>query len=145
MGYDLYAVKPKSKKFDYFRANVWYWRPLWNYVVILSKDILTDHDIEEGNYNNDHIINNEISVIIGNRILETFSNNVFVDFKNKFDKEKEELDKENCKVCSNSNNNCNTCNGTGKVDSFYKSYNLDEDLLKEFANFCINSGGFQIS
>ena len=65
MGYDLYAVKPNSEKFGYFRSNIWCWIPLWNYVAILSKDILTDDDIEEGNYNNDHIINNELSVIIG--------------------------------------------------------------------------------
>jgi hypothetical protein len=139
MGYDLYAVKPNSEKFGYFRSNIWYWIPLWNYVAILSKDILTDDDIEEGNYNNDHIINNELSVIIGNRILESFSNNVFKDFKDKFEKEKEGLDKENYKVCSNSNNN------TISTESFYKNYILDKDLLEEFANFCINSGGFQIS
>ena len=145
MGYDLYAIKPKSKKFGYFRSNVWYWRPLWSYVSILSKDILTDEDIEEGNYNNDYIINNEISVTIGNRILESLSNNVFKDYKIKFEKEKETLDKENCKFCSNSNNNCNMCNGTGLVENFYKSYNLDKNLLEQFANFCINSGGFQIS
>ena len=137
MGYDLYAVKPSSEKFGYFRSNIWYWRPLWNYVAILSKDILTNDDIEEGNYNNDHIINSELSVIIGNRILESFSNNVFTDFKDKFEKEKEDLDKEN--VCSNSNNN------TSSSENFYKNYILDKDLLEEFANFCINSGGFQIS
>ena len=137
MGYDLYAVKPSSEKFGYFRSNIWYWRPLWNYVAILSKDILTDDDIEEGNYNNDHIINSELSVTIGNRILESFSNNVFTDFKDKFEKEKEDLDKEN--VCSNSNNN------TSSSENFYKNYILDKDLLEEFANFCINSGGFQIS
>lgn len=137
MGYDLYAVKPSSEKFGYFRSNIWYWRPLWNYVAILSKDILTNDDIEEGNYNNDHIINSELSVTIGNRILESFSNNVFTDFKDKFEKEKEDLDKEN--VCSNSNNN------TSSSENFYKNYILDKDLLEEFANFCINSGGFQIS
>ena len=137
MGYDLYAVKPSSEKFGYFRSNIWYWRPLWNYVAILSKDILTDDDIEEGNYNNDHIINSELSVTIGNRILESFSNNVFTDFKDKFEKEKEDLDKEN--ICTNSNNN------TSYSENFYKNYILDKDLLEEFANFCINSGGFQIS
>ncbi|QOR55575.1 MAG: hypothetical protein UMS36scaffold28_65 [Phage 59_13] len=29
MGMDVYGVKPKSKQGEYFRNNVWSWRPLW--------------------------------------------------------------------------------------------------------------------
>ncbi len=29
----------------YFRNNVWWWRPLWNYVTELCDDILTEEDI----------------------------------------------------------------------------------------------------
>ena len=39
---------------------------------------------------------------------------------------------------------CNSCNGTGKVDDWAKSYPFSEDNVREFANFCANSGGFRI-
>ena len=39
---------------------------------------------------------------------------------------------------------CNKCNGVGKVDDWEKSYPFSEDNVREFANFCANSGGFTI-
>tara|TARA_Y100000310_G_C20529152_1_gene737568 strand:- start:705 stop:905 length:201 start_codon:yes stop_codon:yes gene_type:complete len=39
---------------------------------------------------------------------------------------------------------CNGCNGTGKKDNWAKSYPFDEDNVRRFANFCANSGGFEI-
>ena len=39
---------------------------------------------------------------------------------------------------------CNGCNGTGKRDDWDKSYPFSEDNVREFANFCANSGGFRI-
>ena len=30
----------------YFRNNVWWWRPLWTYVVVICDDILSDKDIK---------------------------------------------------------------------------------------------------
>ena len=39
---------------------------------------------------------------------------------------------------------CNKCDGTGKVDDWEKSYPFSEDNVRQFANFCANSGGFTI-
>ncbi len=56
-------------------------------------------------------------------------------------------------VCSNCNNNnrgntkkkdCAVCNTTGFVDDWNKSYPFNTENVKEFAEFCINSGGFKI-
>jgi len=54
MGFDLYGTNGGNEKIDhdnpvegqYFRANVWYWRPLWDLTCSIGKDILTDRDIE---------------------------------------------------------------------------------------------------
>ena len=35
----------------YFRNNVWWWRPLWNYVCKNCSDILTDEDVGAGSFN----------------------------------------------------------------------------------------------
>ena len=39
---------------------------------------------------------------------------------------------------------CNGCNGTGKKDDWAKSYPFSEENVRQFANFCANSGGFRI-
>ena len=39
---------------------------------------------------------------------------------------------------------CNKCSGNGKVDDGAKSFPFSEDNVREFANFCVNSGGFRI-
>lgn len=33
MGYDIYGTKPRNKKGEYFRNNVWWWRRLWDLCV----------------------------------------------------------------------------------------------------------------
>ena len=40
----------------YFRNNVWFWRPLWNFVTGCCGDILSEKDIEQGYYNDGHKI-----------------------------------------------------------------------------------------
>ena len=83
MGFDVYGLKPEtdvipdqpnwSQKYNeeeakayfawqsntpgaYFRNNVWWWRPLWQFVCTSCDGILTSVDIEEGQMNNGHRI-----------------------------------------------------------------------------------------
>lgn len=39
MGMDVYGKKPKNEKGKYFRNNVWWWHPLWEYVEYAFPDI----------------------------------------------------------------------------------------------------------
>ncbi len=41
MGMDVYGKKPKTQKGEYFRNNVWYWHPLWDYCQYVSPEIAT--------------------------------------------------------------------------------------------------------
>ena len=41
MGFDIFGLDPKEEAGSYFRANCWYWRPLWSYVISVTPD-LTD-------------------------------------------------------------------------------------------------------
>ena len=40
----------------YFRNNVWFWRPLWSFVVQAGDGILSEKDIRGGSYNDGHKI-----------------------------------------------------------------------------------------
>tara|TARA_R110002126_G_scaffold291380_2_gene451898 strand:+ start:24989 stop:25615 length:627 start_codon:yes stop_codon:yes gene_type:complete len=41
---------------QYFRANVWFWRPVWNFVCASCDDFLSDKDIRAGDTNSGDII-----------------------------------------------------------------------------------------
>ena len=48
MGMDVYGVKPKTSKGEYFRNNVWWWHPLWTYCCYtcpeLANKVESGHD-----------------------------------------------------------------------------------------------------
>lgn len=41
----------KDNPGSYFRNNVWWWRPLWNFICITCDDILSQKQMDSGGYN----------------------------------------------------------------------------------------------
>ena len=135
MGFDLHGISPvktTSNAIDpdsfegwkedaeagiYFRNNVWYWRPLWEYVAIVCDDILTLKDYKYGQSNDGDIIEAEKAINIGERLRISLA-------EGHYDKIVEEINE--------------------NVPSIAKDYTFDKENVEEFANFCINSGGFSI-
>ena len=50
MGMDVFGQNPKNKKGEYFRNNVWWWRPLWEYCEFVAPELT---DMVEHGYSND--------------------------------------------------------------------------------------------
>jgi hypothetical protein len=155
MGYDLYglnpynpnnAVKPKAldwevkhtekekkKYFDaldkyeaevvgsYFRNNVWFWRPLWHFVCMNCSDILSEKNMIGGSWNDGHKISKTKATRIGKRLKKLLRDGTAKDY--------EKL------------NNAEFDSDGNKQEVDYPFYT---DNLEEFAEFCINSGGFLI-
>src|SRR5262252_5176839 len=42
MGFDVHGRAPSSEVGTYFRNNVWYWRPLANYISEVAPSLYTD-------------------------------------------------------------------------------------------------------
>ena len=53
----------KANPGEYFRANVWFWRPIWNFVCEVCPDILTEEDFKRGQYNDNHFFSKSFSNI----------------------------------------------------------------------------------
>ena len=53
---DLYVEKhadwEKENPGFYFRSNIWYWRPLWEYVCKVCDEVMTEDDEDAGYTNN---------------------------------------------------------------------------------------------
>ena len=172
MGFDLYGVSPKNKNGEYFRNNVWWWRPLWQYVSVECSDLLTDKDIEAGGYNDNHKIKARQAEKIADRLLGLcergepqavqksyeYKSKPQIKFNEMCDKAAKHLydnivDKQDGKI---------TCPGDmkehdpdnyerwsqlasmGKIQFIQTNYPFDANNVKEFAKFCKDSGGFTI-
>ena len=106
----------------YFRNNVWWWRPLWNFVSSVCESILTEKDIESGSYNDGHGISKTKANRIASRLFKLIRNGDVKAYEYAYRKHLDSLHK----------------------DNWDKSYPFSEDNVREFANFCLNSGGFRI-
>ena len=58
MGMDVYGLEPRKEKGEYFRNNVWWWRPLWDFVThideLYSEEKNANRLISEEMYHSGH-------------------------------------------------------------------------------------------
>ena len=154
--YNDYEKWQEENSGVYFRNNVWWWRPLWHFVVKACGDILTDEDIEQGSYNDGHKISKTKAGKIATKLYAMIDNDQVKAYESMYKKELDSLEQEDCDLCEATGKRqeppktgagdmeCNKCDGTGKVDDWAKSYPFSEENVRQFANFCANSGGFTI-
>jgi hypothetical protein len=133
MGFDLMGLRATSKKGEYFRNNVWYWRPLWEYVCEECKDILTYKDMEKGGWNNGEEITGDQALRIADRLDEAIKTGRTQAWGNvwELNQKQAKLDNEGKKM------------GDKEYD-WREAYPFEVDNVKEFAEFCRESGGFSI-
>lgn len=134
MGFDLTGQKPKTDKGDYFRNNVWWWRRLWQFVVIHCNEILTDKDKEAGDFNNGELIGGTKAKKIAMRLRETLINGEADMFEATVTKMVNDAKKKNKRLKKNS-----------KKFDWNEHYPFSVENLKEFTDFVEQSGGFRIS
>ena len=153
MGFDIYAIEPRKSlshpeaDYSYFRSNVWFWRPLWSYIIYSCPE-LTDEEVEAGNDNSGNKIVDTTAVMIGNRLMENINSRKVDSYKLERDKYLDSLDDVICFGCNGigrrDDNECSSCQGSGLTKSMETYYRFDVELVKEFSYFCLNSGGFEI-
>ena len=106
----------------YFRNNVWFWRPLWNFVTGCCADILTEGDIENGYMNDGHIISKTKSKRIASRLRRFFKDGSVDAYESWYARQISQL----------------------KEDDWNKNYPFSIQNVRDFERFCENSGGFEI-
>ena len=52
----------------YFRNNVWWWRPLWDFVCMQCRDFMPEKQKEGGNWNDGRLIDQETAAKIGTKL-----------------------------------------------------------------------------
>ncbi len=100
MGMDVYGKSPKNETGEYFRRNVWGWRPLWDYCVDNFNDLVGE---VSGHYNDGDGLNNAGSLELARRIREQLKTGEAKDY----------IEKRNSRLASLERPNCELCQGTG--------------------------------
>lgn len=171
MGMDVYGVGATSTKGEYFRNNVWWWRPLWDYCLNEHGDIAGK--VEHGHSNDGDGLDDEDSRALGTRLLADVKSGRCAEYKAQYDKELSELPMSDCDLCDatgirsdevgvelgmptkeldeirksvlgRTHGWCNACDGVGKEPHFATHYPFDVENVREFAEFLMDCGGFQI-
>jgi hypothetical protein len=137
-----------ANKGVYFRNNVWYWRPLWDYVCEVCEDVMSQEDIEAGWSNSGTEISaSTIDRMTDKLMVEIALGNHFK-YEEKYAKDLEESEEEECTVCKGTGerdcNVCNACNGKGMRKNFATNYPFSGGNVEEFVEFLMESGGIQI-
>ena len=134
----------------YFRNNCWWWRPLWNYCYHIADDIISEKLFNSGHSNSGAGLDDKGAKLLGNRLLQQIREGKTIEYQAQYQQYLDDLPDDNCLRCNNNNHGhnkkkeCKNCNKTGKSTNFNKHYPFDIDNVKEFAEFCIQSGGFEI-
>ena len=149
----------------YFRANVWYWRPVWNFVCAACEDFLSDRDLEAGCSNSGDKISKTKAKRIASRlrkldkqgIIQKWEDEMMIPYNearvhNKIVDNELDVFQEKMKSKYHANIVPAEYNEKDreKWDSIYSkrswasSYPPSRDLIMEFATFCEESGGFEI-
>lgn len=150
MGFDLSGVEPKTERGEYFRNNVWWWRPLWNYLFEIN--LINRDQFERGQYNDGYVIKRDQALKIGAKLKHLISQGEVKKYEEEYTKELDDIPDEKCDLCKGTGvrndeivqGECNGCNGKGKKRPWMTSYPFNEENVKEFADFCVESGGFEI-
>jgi len=155
MGMDVFGIKPKSEKGEYFRNNVWFWHPLWTYCCTIDQTL--DQRVPEGHSNSGDGLDATGARQLAFKLQEEINSGRAEQFVNQYEAERKAIPQEDCKYCDENGERewkqengepykktCNACSGTKKVDSWEAHYPMELNNIKEFTEFLMDCGGFQI-
>jgi hypothetical protein len=171
MGMDLYGVAPTAEAGEYFRANVWHWRPLANYIENCHADLA--QRCERWHTNDGDGLDADDAAELGKRLHDDIGSGRAAIYKERYDFFVSHLPREGCECCGGtgvrtdeigvkhgmperaldeavaialgrSHGSCNGCGGEGSRVAWMANYPFDLSFLAELADFLIDCGGFEI-
>lgn len=170
MGMDVYGRAPTSEVGQYFRSNVWYWRPLWNYCMEVAPELCKD---VSGHTNDGDGLDATGAAELADILTREIDSGRTAQRVVAFHEYQSNLERHTCTLCSGtgirtdevgqlhnmptkvlephlqsllgrSTGWCNSCRGEGLVEDHEIAYRFDEDIVRDFADFLHRCGGFSI-
>jgi len=99
MGMDVVGKMPKTPRGEYFRANVWYWRPLWQLTCALGEDIIPEETMDACHYNDGKGLEAGKALKLAQAIYTALENGVVDELVTRFNEAKAEQPRHDCSYC----------------------------------------------
>lgn len=157
----------RSRPGVYFRASIWSWRPLWDYVCAVGHDLIGEETARVCTYNDGGGLDETFSKLLAARVYASFRSG---DVDAYLAEQKRILDgtpDETCTLCDGTGVRadaiglemrmttkanphtgkpgwCNGCDGKGVIRPWQTHYSFTREHLLEFAEFLDHCGGFQV-
>lgn len=172
MGMDVIGNNPKSQTGEYFRNNVWWWRPLWDYCCEVSEEA---RSVKYGHSNDGDGLDAEKAKALAKILINEIGLGNTKKYEQQYRKELSELPLDDCDLCENTGIRktgaldkdveyfinyelrpeqqalygrttgwCNACDGAGHKPNWASNYPFSVENVAEFAEFLLDCGGFAI-
>jgi hypothetical protein len=157
MGMDVIGRAPSTETGEYFRRNVWGWRPLWDYVEDMHVDLADK--VEYAQSNDGDGLDADDAVELSARLYSDIADGTAERYVKERDAVLAALPDKSCEYCKATGTRtdevgvkmgmvekrwCNGCDGKGSVRPFEALYPLEVSDIREFASFLESCGGFSI-
>lgn len=164
MGMDVSGKNPTSETGAYFRNNVWWWRPLWNYCCAVAPKLTCK--VKYGQTNDGDGLNGDDSKKLAAILQAEIDSGRCAQYEQEYKARLATLPKQKCEFCDGSgvrrneadNRNgvrdsqgpngktgaCNGCNGSGERPRLETCYPFSTENVQEFVAFLRDCGGFEI-
>jgi hypothetical protein len=173
MGMDVYGQNPTSETGEYFRNNVWWWRPLWNYCCAVGADVISDEVADMGHLNDGVGLDTEGAMTLANILQAELESGRTTEYECKHREYLASIPRETCEWCAGTgvrtdevgieagmpervldepeailtgrtHGYCNGCRGVGTRESMSAHYPFTTENVRGFVEFLRNCGGFAI-
>lgn len=170
MGMDVVGKKPSTKTGEYFRNNVWWWHPLWEYCHLIAPEICEG---VLGHTNDGDGLPGDGARKLARALRWEIEAGRTKEYAAEHEARRSTLPRHTCEQCGGSGIRrddigrqmsmpereltaeqteklgrsvgwCNGCNGEGLKESWEASYFFSEENVAEFAEFLEHCGGFHI-
>tara|TARA_R100000458_G_C8124202_1_gene141825 strand:+ start:19 stop:540 length:522 start_codon:yes stop_codon:yes gene_type:complete len=126
--WEQYNQQQEDNPGIYFRNNVWWWRPLWDFVCQNCDDILSEEDMERGCFNDHHEITEDKAIKIAAKLQSLLLDDTIDKYEESYEEKRKKLEESD-----------------DKKTAFMANYPFCKENIAKFAQFCEESGGFIIS
>ena len=155
MGMDVKGLKPTTKVGKHFRNSVWWWHPLWNYILYVAPWV--SGKVSLGHVNDGDGLKTQADC---DRLAKALEAEIEVGACGEYGESRQSvldaMPDEPCNICGGTGYRlppptcgpgeqpCNGCDSTGKIRPFETHYPFDVDNAKKFVEFLKGCGGFAI-